>query len=130
VPDAQWIKTVPGVYQGSQANLREVVTLAPTGTFRHEVFIAGKSACVESGRWTYEKGAVIVEPFTSFYDKNVGKAVTNGSEHRSDALFVMRYGREAERISPSINYDYCLYKIKPQEAGTNGTNKNVGASAQ
>jgi len=120
VPDAQWAKTVPGFYDGSQAGFRETLALAPKGTFQHQVYFNRESALSETGKWSFDvqSGIVLVEPFTSFFDKENKKIKTQGVLHDQDAFGVMRYGTAAEKISQSIDFDFVLVKRLPEPAAS------------
>ncbi len=118
VTDAQWAKTLPGVYEGATSGFVERVEFRPDGSFRHEVSVHGKPLVAESGKWSYyvkdvKSGAVEVEPFTSVWDYNSRKLTTNVIPWTVGALFVMRYGYAVERISPSVNFEYQLFKKQP-----------------
>lgn len=117
VTDAQWTKTVPGVYEGSQSGFVERVYLRPDGSFRHDVSVDGKSLITESGKWSFDvkSGTVNVEPFTSIWDDKSRNLTTNVVPWTVGALFVMRYGHAAERISPAVEFEYQLFKKKTND---------------
>jgi hypothetical protein len=113
------VKTIPGCYVGVQAGFAETVELRSEGTFRHRVIVDGKTNVDESGSWLFERGAVLLEPFTSFFDERRRLVVMTGSASSQGALFVMRYGRVAERISPSVGFEFCLTRTNCDSAWTN-----------
>lgn len=120
VTDAQWAKTVPGIYDGSQSGVRKTVDLRPDGSFPHNASIEGKSLVAESGKGSYNvaSGMVSLEPFTSFWDTKSNKLTMNGIPWSVGALGVLRYGHAAERISPlSIVSINCSGRrtVKPHE---------------
>src|SRR5256885_8775363 len=102
----QWQKSIPGLYQGDQAGFRELIDLRPDGMFRHEVFIEEKSVLAESGKWSYEaaSGAILVEPFTSFFDERARTTTRKGKERTEDVLLPLREGSIVKRISPSVDF--------------------------
>ena len=112
VTDAQWAKTVPGVYEGSQFGFVERVDLKTDGSFQHNVSVGGKSLISESGKWTFdvERGMVSVGPFTSFWDAKSRRLTTNIVSSGADELSVMRYGKAAERISSVPDFAFQLFK--------------------
>lgn len=114
VTDAEWAKTVPGVYEGSQSGFVERVDLRPDGSFRHDVSVEGKPLIAESGKWSFDvkRGTVDVQPFTSIWDDKGRKLTTNVVPWTVGALFVMRDGRAAERISPAVEFEYQLFRKK------------------
>jgi hypothetical protein len=127
VSDKQWEKTVPGLYEGSQSNFREVLDLQPNGNFGHEAFIDQKLVHRETGHWSYDvtSGMVSVKPFTSFYDREKRRIMTNGTPVAADMFSVLRYGKSASRITQSIDTDYSLSKkgseTNSTENGKRGT---------
>ena len=115
VTDAQWAKTLPGVYEGAQSGFVERVEFRLDGSFRHEVTVYGKPLVAESGKWSFyvkdvKRGAVEVEPFTSAWDYSSHTLTTNVIFHPVEDLFVMRYGQAVERISPSVQFKYQLIR--------------------
>ncbi len=120
ISDAQWAKTVPGFYDGSQAGFRETLALDPKGTFQHQVYLNRESVLSETGKWTFDvqSGIVLVEPFTSFFDKESRKIKAQGVLHPQDTFGVMRYGTAAEKISQSVDFDYVLVKRLPETAAS------------
>lgn len=113
---AQWVKTIPGAYVGSRSGFVELVDLRPDGSFRHEITIDGKPLVSGSGKWSYdvEESAVFVEPFTSNWDQKNHNLTTNLVQRTQDVLFVMRHGTAADKISPSVEFDYQLQRSKVQ----------------
>lgn len=133
VSDAEWANTVPGLYEVSKAGIQEKIDLQPGGNFRHQVLVGGKSVLTESGKWSFDvqAGSVLVEPFTSFFDRRDRKIVTEGVRRSQDSLFVMRYGTAAERISPSVDFDYVLRRKNVASPGRNaGEGSNGSASTR
>ena len=114
VTDAQWAKTVPGSYATSQTGFTEQVDLRIDGSFRHDASFDGRALVSESGKWSFEvkSGIVTLEPFTSIWDSKNRKLTTNFVHQAVGALGVMRYGEKAEKISPTVDFDYQLIKKK------------------
>jgi hypothetical protein len=108
--NAEWAKTVPGIYKGSQSGFVERVDLRPDGSFRHEVSVNGRSLVAESGRWALdvERGAVNVAPFTSVWDDASRKLTTHVIYWNVGVLWVKRHGHAAERISSAVGFEYQL----------------------
>lgn len=124
VSDKQWEATVPGMYEGTKGNFREVMYLNTNGRFRHEVFINQELVHSGTGNWSYDvkSGMVQVEPFTSFYDRRTGRIETNGNTVMSDMFGVLRYGKAASRITQSLDTDYSLVKKIAETNSTTGGN--------
>jgi hypothetical protein len=112
VPDAQWVETVPGKYEGVAKDFREVLDLRVGGKYRHQVFIKNSLALDESGRWSYEvrRGVITLLPFTSFFDNKSLSAKTNGLLCYADMIAVIRYGDRARFLSFSPDSTYLLMR--------------------
>ena len=110
VSDAQWAATVPGTYSGTNGNFKEVLIVDPDQTFRHRIFIEEKLLHEGAGKWTYdvESGFLRLEPFVAFYDRTTKRMTTNGVNWSGFRIAVLRYGRSAQRLSPSSGTDYSL----------------------
>jgi len=112
VTNVEWAKTVPGIYEGAESGFKERVDLRSDGSFQHTVSYDGKQLVGEAGKWSFDvhSGAVRVGPFTAVWDQESRKLTTNVTAWTTGALFVMRYGHAAERISPSADFSYQLRK--------------------
>jgi hypothetical protein len=112
VSDKEWEKTVPGIYEGKEADLHETLVLERSGGFDHRVMVGTNVVLVEKGMWRYEvsNGILSLEPFTSFYDDVTTKLRTNGIRRDVGSLGVLRYGKAASKISFSPDTHYCLNK--------------------
>lgn len=112
VSDKEWERTVPGVYEGSLQNFREVLDLNQDGSFRHEFFTGQQLVHSGTGKWSYDvkSGMIRVAPFTSYYERETRSSTTNGVTKAADVFAVLRYGKSASRITQSTDVDYSLRK--------------------
>ena len=126
--DTQWARTVPGIYEGRQSNLREVLKLNEAGDFEHQVFDQETKVMDEAGKWEFEpgNGRLALRPFTSFCDDKTHRLTTNGIFWSVGALAVLRYGRQAERIVPSDDPGYFLIR-KNRDTSSNSPNSVIAS---
>jgi hypothetical protein len=110
--EANWIKTLPGRYIGTEKNIREIMILNSDGGFQHLVYLDQAKLLDESGKWKYdiESGMLQVAPFTAFYNVDSAKLMTSGVVRVSDEFAVYRYGKVATKISQSTGFKFSLNK--------------------
>ena len=118
-PSAKWLATLPGRYEGVEKGFHESVELKSNGTFEHEVVVNGNTKLSESGTWLYDqrRHGILVTPFTSFFDQATRKVTQNGSKNTQDVLFTLVYGKKAQRLSPSVDFEFTLFRVEPYNEG-------------
>jgi len=111
---ANWHQDLPGIYEGTSSTFREIVEFKRDGTFRHEVFEAGRSLCSESGKWSTSQGRFVADlnHFTQFYDPMTDKFSGTGKEFGSYELGPLPDGKTFSKISASVEFKYTLTKKK------------------
>lgn len=120
-PKVQWETRIAGTYQGMQPGFSETIKLQTDGVFQHQVSLDGKLACSESGTWSYDekRGAIMVEPFTSFFDSRKQTVIQSGEPFAVWALFWIRDGTATNFISPSTEFTFCLQRQMAEGTVTN-----------
>jgi len=111
---ANWHQDLPGIYEGTSSTFRETVEFKRDGTFRHDVFEAGRSVRSESGKWSTSPGRFVVDldHFTQFYDPMSDKFSGTGKEFVSYQLRPLPDGNTFNKISASVEFKYTLTRKK------------------
>lgn len=112
-----WVKDVPGVYEGTSSSYTELVDFGADGRFSHELFQSGNKILTETGTWSISPGRYEIQitpakTFTQFYDPVTRKFSTTGKEFGSYVYWPLPDGKTFSKISASVEFEYCLTRKK------------------
>lgn len=116
-----WEKDIPGLYEGSQAEFREVMEFKQGGICRHEVYVGGRSILNETSRWSAlpNRFVIYVDNFTEFYDPAIRKFGDKGKALVGYEFRPLSEGGTFDKLAAGIEFQFCLTRKKSDARGTN-----------
>lgn len=115
VMSSEWVKSVPGIYEGVFAGYVEKMTFKTDGVYLHEVSKDGKILFSDRGKWSVPKQSEHVlleadEYFIEIYDPMYRKINKSERKNVNYVYFPVFLENSFNRISPAMDYEYTLVR--------------------
>jgi hypothetical protein len=116
-----WSKQIPGRYEGTHGNLKEVMIFEVGGAYTHQVLDGTNTVIAEGGSWSVPPGNYTIvltptESFTQFYDPLKRTFSLQGNPFMGYTYGPLPDGKVFSKISASTEFEFCLVRVTKSQA--------------